>query len=244
MAADDHNPSRRALLGAAVGIPLIAGVGAEEAPPPHSVRSPSPAKAGEDWSITLAAFQAAEAELRGLEWATAGQSAEEEDALQEVYDDRVDAFGGAVRGVMLAAAPDLAAFAAKLELFFEHEVEPHSVDDEVMAAIRGDARRLAGFESTTAVGWRLEPVTAGAATDAPGFRSRPGSEWVRWPNDAVHGDSRRFVALCVDLHPILALFVFLYKSKAWRQWRGQGQVALRKLERRIARLAWRNHMFA
>ncbi|HEX8513990.1 MAG TPA: hypothetical protein VF688_12905 [Allosphingosinicella sp.] len=94
--------------------------------------------------MAIAAFRAAEAELRGLERATAGQSAEAEEALQDVYDDRVDAFGGAVRGVMLAAAPDFAAFAAKLELFFEHEVEPHSVDAEVLAAIRGDARRLAG----------------------------------------------------------------------------------------------------
>jgi hypothetical protein len=94
--------------------------------------------------VAIAAFRAAEAELRGLERATAGQSAEAEEALQDVYDDRVDAFGGAVRGVMLAAAPDFAAFAAKLELFFEHEVEPHSVDAEVLAAIRGDARRLAG----------------------------------------------------------------------------------------------------
>ena len=93
--------------------------------------------------MALAAFRDAEAELRGLERATAGQSAEAEEALQAVYDGRVDAFGGAVRGVMLAAAPDFAAFAAKLELFFEHELEPHSVDEEVAAAVLGDARRLA-----------------------------------------------------------------------------------------------------
>jgi hypothetical protein len=110
------------------------------------LRSPSARSARNDgdWEQAIAAFHAAEAELRGLERATAGQSAEEEEALQEVYDTRVDAFGGAVRGVMLSGAPDSAAFAAKLELFFEHEVEPHSVDEDVLAAIRGDARRLAG----------------------------------------------------------------------------------------------------
>jgi hypothetical protein len=145
MAAGDHNPSRRALLGAAVGIPLFAGVSAEEAPPPHCVRSPSPAKAGEDWGAAIAAFRVAEAELRGLERATAGQSAEAEEALQEVYDACGDSFAGAVRGVMLAGAPDLAAFAAKLDLFFEHELEPHSVDEEVIGAIRSDAQRLAGL---------------------------------------------------------------------------------------------------
>ena len=144
MAAGEHNPSRRALLGAAVGIPLLASAVPEEAPPPGFTRSPSPAKAGEDWARALSAFRAAEAELRGLERATAGQSAEEEEALQEVYDAHGDSFGGAVRGVMLAGAPDLAAFAAKLELFCEHEVEPHSVDEEVLAAVMGDARRLAG----------------------------------------------------------------------------------------------------
>jgi hypothetical protein len=76
-----------------------------------------------------------------LERATAGQSAEEEEALQDVYDARGDAFGGALRGVMLAAAPDFAAFASKLELFFEPELEPNSVDGDVLAAIRGDAAR-------------------------------------------------------------------------------------------------------
>jgi DNA-directed RNA polymerase alpha subunit len=79
-----------------------------------------------------------------LERATAGQSAEAEEALQAVYDDRVDAFGGAVRRVMLAGAPDFAAFAAKLELFFEYELEPDSVDEDCLAAMLADARRLAG----------------------------------------------------------------------------------------------------
>jgi hypothetical protein len=82
--------------------------------------------------------------MRGFERATAGGSVEEEEVWLPVYEARLDAFGGAVRGVMLAAAPDFAAFASKLELFFEHELEPHSVDDEVLAAIRSDAERLAG----------------------------------------------------------------------------------------------------
>lgn len=53
--------------------------------------------------------------------------------------------GTAVRGVMLAAAPDFAAFADKLELFLDHEFEPHCVEVEVLAALRLDARRPAGL---------------------------------------------------------------------------------------------------
>lgn len=145
MAAGQHNPSRRALLGAAVGIPLLEVVGAEEAPPSGFARPPSPADAGEDWSVALAAFRAAEAEVRAMERATAGQSAEAEEVWLPVYEARLDALGNAVRGVMLAAAPDFAAFASKLELFFEHEVEPHSVDEDGLAALKGDSLRLAGL---------------------------------------------------------------------------------------------------
>jgi hypothetical protein len=79
-----------------------------------------------------------------MERATSGSSADQEEIWLPAYEARLDAFGGAVRGVMLAGAPDFAAFASKLELFFEHELEPNSVENEVLAAIRGDARRLAG----------------------------------------------------------------------------------------------------
>ncbi|HYW15472.1 MAG TPA: hypothetical protein VE891_04870 [Allosphingosinicella sp.] len=143
MAADDRNPSRRALLGAAVGIPLLGVAGAEGAPPLGFARSPSSANPGEDWSLALAAFHSAEAEMRGFERATAGSSAEEEEVWLPVYEARLDAFGGAVRGVLLAAAPDFAAFASKLELFFDHELEPNSVDEDILAALRADTRRLA-----------------------------------------------------------------------------------------------------
>lgn len=147
MAAGDHNPSRRALLGAAVGIPLLGAAGAEEAPPPAFASgcggSPSPANVGEQWSKALAAFRTAESEMRAFERATAGSSAEEEEVWLPAYEARLDALGGAVRGVMLAGAPDFAAFASKLELFFEHELEPDSVDEDILAALRTDSRRLA-----------------------------------------------------------------------------------------------------
>ena len=93
----------------------------------------------------LAAFRSAEAEMRAVERATAGYSAEDEDAVLAVYEDRLDRGSAAVRRVMLADAPDFLGFAEKLELFVDHELEPHSVDEEVLAAIRADARRLAAL---------------------------------------------------------------------------------------------------
>ena len=106
MAADDHNPSRRALLGAAVGVPFLGAAGVEEAPPPGSARSPSPAKAGEEWSKALADFRSARAEVLAAERATAGRSAVAEEAWLPVYEARLDALGGAVRAVMLTGAPE------------------------------------------------------------------------------------------------------------------------------------------
>lgn len=52
---------------------------------------------GEAWREGLAAFRAAEAEVRAFEGATAGSSAEAEEVWLPVYEARVDALGGAVR---------------------------------------------------------------------------------------------------------------------------------------------------
>ena len=144
-AKPDKGPSRRALLGAAVGFPFMGAACGEVAPPPGFTRSPSPGNPGEDWGRALGAFRAAELEVRGIEAATAGGSVEEEEALMPAHDDACNAMGAALGRVMRAAAPDPAAFAVKLELFFRHEVEPNSVDGDVAAAILGDARRLAGM---------------------------------------------------------------------------------------------------
>jgi hypothetical protein len=90
----------------------------------------------------LARFRSAEAELRGVERATAGGAAEEEEIWLPLYEARLDEVGGAVRALMLAPAPDFGAFAEKLELLFLHEVEPHSVEEAVLVAVLGDLRRL------------------------------------------------------------------------------------------------------
>jgi hypothetical protein len=82
--------------------------------------------------------------VREIEAATAGYSLEDEEALLPTHEAACDAMEAALGRLMLVAAPDLAAFAAKLELFFKHELEPNSVEEDILAAIRGDVRRLAG----------------------------------------------------------------------------------------------------
>lgn len=145
MAVDDHNPSRRALLGAAVGFPLIPLDVAEAGGPLRHVSHGSPPRSGEEWAQAIGAFEAARAEVRAIEAATAGGLVEEEEALMPAHDSACDAMDSALGRVMRAPAPDLAAFAMKLGLFFGHELEPHSVDEAVAAAVLGDARRLAGL---------------------------------------------------------------------------------------------------
>jgi hypothetical protein len=156
MAAANHNPSRRALLGAAVGFPLASSFPRKRESRcssegegrwiPDQVRDDGADQVWGDgeWMGALAKFRAAEAEMRGVERATAGGSAEEEEIWLPLYEARLDEMGGAIRAVMVAPAPDFGAFAVKLELFFEYELEPHSADEEVLAAVLGDAWRLAG----------------------------------------------------------------------------------------------------
>jgi hypothetical protein len=148
MAAADHNPSRRALLGVAVALPFAARSVAQAQGPLHqpspSATAGPPPRLGEDWDKALTAFEAAEAKVREIEAATAGYGLEEE-ALLPAHGAACAAMEAALGRMLLAPAPDLPAFAAKLELLFEHELEPHSVGEDVLAAIRGDAARLAGM---------------------------------------------------------------------------------------------------
>lgn len=166
MAAGRHDPSRRALLGAAVALPLIvaaddageaqgplhhaspdgccaAGSGSRHAPG-MATRLHPPPRPGEEWQTALAAFRAAAAKVLEIEAATAGYGFEEEEALLPAHDASCEAMDAALRRMLFVPAPDLAALAVKLELFFDHALEPHSVEEDVVAAIRADAGRLAG----------------------------------------------------------------------------------------------------
>ena len=154
MAAGQCNRSRRALLGAAVGLsfssfetglrqaqPLLrmSGEDAEAPGPLHPAPRP-----GKDFHAALAAYRAAEAEVRGFEGANAGRPFVAEDPLDEVYGELGDVMYDALRLLLKAPAPDVAALAVKLELVVEHEVGTLDGGEACLAAICGDARRLAG----------------------------------------------------------------------------------------------------
>ena len=90
----------------------------------------------------LAAFRAAEAEVRSIEAATAGRSADEEETWLPRHDAACAAMDHALARTFAAAAPDLPTLAAKLDLLFAHALEPDSVAEATVAALLGDVSRL------------------------------------------------------------------------------------------------------
>ena len=97
---------------------------------------------GERWRRAVARLEAAEGEMRAVERATAGGSAEEEEALEEVYLERVGDWLEALRRVMRVRAPDLAALAFKIELAIDEEVGTIDGGGPCLAAVKRDVRRL------------------------------------------------------------------------------------------------------
>jgi hypothetical protein len=146
MAAGQHNPSRRALLGAVVALPLVGSA----APPESRLQSsgqtanwtPDQVRGDGRWERALARLEAAEAEVRAVERATAGKPAEEEEGLQEVYDARLGDHTAALLRLMKVRAPDLPALALKIELAIDQEVGTLSGGDVCLAMLKRDVRRL------------------------------------------------------------------------------------------------------
>ena len=163
MAAGRHNLTRRALLGAAAGVPLavrdmyLLRVPLAEAEPsaapdaePHrghvQVHVPtSPTR----WSRALAAFHRAEARLAAFRRYEASLPAAarafpacapleaRSDALEQ---SRLDA----IRRLLRVPAPDLPALARKIELAIDEEIAFFSGGDLCLAAVKADALRLCG----------------------------------------------------------------------------------------------------
>jgi hypothetical protein len=132
MAAGDLNPSRRALLGAALAAPVVglAPFGASQAPVAASVVS---ARRAARWERALARFRAAEAGLAGV--------AHSED--EAVYDRAGELFDRALRGLLRTPAPDAEALAGKLALAVRHLAWELNAGDACMAALVRDARLVA-----------------------------------------------------------------------------------------------------
>jgi hypothetical protein len=99
-------------------------------------------EAEEKWQRALARLEAAEAEVRAVARLTAGGTAEEEEALQEVYDDRLGAHSAALVRLMKVRAPDLPALALKIELAIDEEVGSLRGGELCLAMLKRDLRRL------------------------------------------------------------------------------------------------------
>ena len=80
--------------------------------------------------------------MRAIERATAGGTAEEEEALEAVYMDRLGEHKKALVRLMRVRAPDLPALALKVELAIDQEVGTLSGGELCLAVLRRDVRRL------------------------------------------------------------------------------------------------------
>jgi hypothetical protein len=110
---------------------------------------PSPLKGEERWRRALARFEAAEAAAAALE-GREGATHAEQFALEEAYGERLDVMYAALRRLMRAPAPDLAALGRKIVLAVDHEVATLWRGEACMAAVKRDALRLCG-------GWASGP---------------------------------------------------------------------------------------
>jgi hypothetical protein len=155
MAASTHNPSRRALLGAAVALPLLGARAANSLPSlPRKRESslqpesgpvkwiPDQVRHDGSWWRALAAFEQAEAELHAFERRQAAAPEAEQMALDRLYDDRLGALYHALRRLLRLRAPDAEALLTKIALVTDHEVATLTGGEACMATLKRDAQRL------------------------------------------------------------------------------------------------------
>jgi hypothetical protein len=86
------------------------------------------------WDRALARFRGAEAAL-----------IEAEGGPDHLFDALNDRFHAALRRLLRTPAPDLAALAIKIDLVVDHEVVTLTGGEACLAALKRDARRLAGI---------------------------------------------------------------------------------------------------
>jgi hypothetical protein len=160
MAAGQLNRTRRALLGAAVALPLVArhcedpglepgdaaiqrgvGVGTGLL---RSARNDEPTSLPAAWTGALATFERAEAGLQAFERRTTGAPWDLQDAVEREMDARLGVLLAALRRLLAIPAPDLEAPVTKIALIADYQVGELTGGDACMAVFRRDALRLAG----------------------------------------------------------------------------------------------------
>ncbi|HYE29302.1 MAG TPA: hypothetical protein VEA61_13865 [Allosphingosinicella sp.] len=156
MAAAQLNPTRRSLLGAAVGSSLVPdALTASFRRTPESTCLareeerwiPDQVRDDEQWQSALAAFEAAAAEVRAIEAATAGYRFEEEEAVLPAHDAACAAMEAALQRMLFVPAPHLGALGIKFEAAFAHELASAVQHGELrFPAIMQDILRLHGAQ--------------------------------------------------------------------------------------------------
>ena len=137
---------RRALLGAALGLPLVGDAILSRHPDGRSTAllpaQDDGAASGEEWHAALGAFRAAAAAVGQEERRLSGASFEDAEAGQGGYDRLCEKVEAALAHLLAAAAPDVAALATKLILFAAHEGSSLPGAEDALAIMTADALRL------------------------------------------------------------------------------------------------------
>ena len=141
MAGAVHNPSRRALLGAAASV----AVGVVGVPGLGGAWGSYPSTSGlgaEQWRSALAAFEDAAAAVEGVAAAGRGLSFEAQEALQGRFDEAGEVMEGALGRLLVAPAPDLFAVLVKVRLIIDHEAATLDSGEGCLRSVERDLLRL------------------------------------------------------------------------------------------------------
>jgi len=148
MAAGRHNLSRRAVLGAAFGAPVLLGGGGAPATGPLQALAVPKTDINACWTGALAAFRRAEARIAAFRQAEAqlpptARAFPACEPVEERFNDLECARLAALRRLLRAPAPDLPALALKIEVAIDNQAWELTDSEPCLAALKADAHRLA-----------------------------------------------------------------------------------------------------
>lgn len=163
MASREHSCTRRALLGAAVAVPLLPldgigrlGAGAEpvlDAAPSASdltAALPLPIEVEGSWPELLRRFRCVDFARERFQEASSARAYgpgrrpfDEQEAIDRRFGEIVERVDEAMLALLEAPAPDLDALAVKISLISDHLVWELEGGEDCMAWLEADARRLA-----------------------------------------------------------------------------------------------------
>jgi len=147
MAAGRHNLSRRALLGAGVGVCAFAGGGRAAVLPPAPASGTVRGSSARNWDRAVAALRRAETRVAAFEAEERLLPAERRALAGEALEERFERLDkvrlAALRRLLRLPAADLSALALKLEITVAEQAWEDSGSEDCLERLRDDARRLA-----------------------------------------------------------------------------------------------------